>query len=115
MIVRAAKEKGLKVTCEVCPHHLFLCTDDVDCLGEGVSQVRPRLSRKEDQDALWDNMDIIDCFATDRGIENTAAEFYKFIFYIAPHTWEEKQSEKPPPGFPGLETMLPFLLTAVHD
>ena len=46
---------------------------------------------------------------------SAAAEFYKFIFYIAPHTWEEKQSEKPPPGFPGLETMLPLLLTAVHD
>ena len=28
---------------------------------------------------------------------------------------EEKLSEKPPPGYPGLETILPLLLTAVHD
>lgn len=33
----------------------------------------------------------------------------------APHTVEEKLSEKPPAGFPGLETMLPLLLTAVAD
>ncbi|GFR62268.1 CAD protein, partial [Elysia marginata] len=32
-----------------------------------------------------------------------------------PHTIEEKSAEKPPPGFPGLETMLPLLLTAVND
>lgn len=28
---------------------------------------------------------------------------------------QEKSGEKPPPGFPGLETMLPLLLTAVHE
>ncbi|KAG8277028.1 hypothetical protein J6590_051929 [Homalodisca vitripennis] len=32
-----------------------------------------------------------------------------------PHTLEEKTSERPPPGFPGLETMLPLLLTAVNE
>ncbi|KAK8719661.1 hypothetical protein OTU49_013878, partial [Cherax quadricarinatus] len=31
----------------------------------------------------------------------------------APHTVEEKTGSKSPPGFPGLETMLPLLLTAV--
>lgn len=28
---------------------------------------------------------------------------------------EEKNGERPPPGYPGLETMLPLLLTAVSD
>jgi carbamoyl-phosphate synthase/aspartate carbamoyltransferase/dihydroorotase len=98
-LIRIAKERGWKVTCEVCPHHLFLSGEDVVQLGEGMSQVRPCLATKEDQEALWDNMDIIDCFATDH----------------APHTIEEKTSENPPPGFPGLETMLPLLLKAVHD
>ncbi len=37
------------------------------------------------------------------------------IFFIAPHTVEEKKSSSPPPGFPGLETMLPLLLTAVKQ
>lgn len=33
----------------------------------------------------------------------------------APHTLEEKQGPEPPPGYPGLETMLPLLLTAVSE
>lgn len=66
-LIRFAKERGLKVTCEVSPHHLFLSEDDVQWLTEGMSQVRPRLCSKEDQQALWDNIDIIDCFASDHG------------------------------------------------
>ncbi len=118
LLIKAAKERGIKVTCEVCPHHLFLTspspltplpvgegnTRPFPPLGrragdEGRSEVRPRLATQEDVDALWQNMDVIDCFATDH----------------APHTVEEKDSDNPPPGFPGLETLLPFLLTAVDD
>ncbi|CAA9999745.1 unnamed protein product, partial [Nesidiocoris tenuis] len=98
-IIRAAKEKGLAVTCEVCPHHLFLTEQIKDTLGEGKAQVRPVLCSEEDRQALWDNLDVIDCFATDH----------------APHTLEEKTSDRPPPGFPGLETVLPLLLTAVNE
>lgn len=98
-VIRAAKQRGVQVTCEVAPHHLFLCEENVPDIGEGRAQVRPSLGTKEDQQALWDNMDIIDCFATDH----------------APHSVEEKNSPNAPPGFPGLETMLPLLLTAVSD
>lgn len=38
-----------------------------------------------------------------------------FFWFLAPHTLDEKDSDKHPPGFPGLETMLPLLLTAVHQ
>lgn len=102
LLIKAAKEKGIKVTCEVTPHHLFLSKDDIPAISyghPGRGEVRPRLATKEDVDALWQNMDVIDCFATDH----------------APHTLEEKDSKNPPPGFPGLETALPLLLTAVHD
>lgn len=98
-IIKAAKERGIKVTCEVCPHHLFLSTDDIDKMGFGRSEVRPTLGTPEDQAELWNNLDIIDVFATDH----------------APHTVDEKNSESPPPGFPGLETILPLLLNAVHE
>ncbi|XP_071808094.1 multifunctional protein CAD-like [Asterias amurensis] len=97
--IRLAKKAGMQVTCEVAPHHLFLTQDDLDVIGHGKGQVKPMLCSVEDQNALWENMDIIDCFATDH----------------APHTVEEKESPNPPPGFPGLETMLPLLLTAVND
>nr|CAB3227410.1 CAD protein [Phallusia mammillata] len=99
LLIRAAKERGLPITCEVAPHHLFLSEDDIDVIGEGFAQVRPMLATKADQAALWENLDIVDCFATDH----------------APHTVEEKGSAKPPPGLPGLETMLPLLLTAVSE
>lgn len=66
-MIRLAKEKGLAVTCEVCPHHLFLSSDDIPRIGKGWCEVRPVLSSKEDQNALWENLDVIDCFATDHG------------------------------------------------
>lgn len=102
LLIKAAKEKGIKVTCEVCPHHLFLSKEDIPAISHehpGRGEVRPRLATKEDVEALWANMDVIDCFATDH----------------APHTLAEKDSDNPPPGFPGLETLLPLLLTAVND
>ena len=34
---------------------------------------------------------------------------------VAPHAVDEKNLEKAPPGYPGLETMLPLLLTAVSE
>ena len=104
LLIKAAKERGIKVTCEVTPHHLFLTADSPLPMEEGVrvrengrKEVRPRLASQKDVDALWENLDVIDCFATDH----------------APHTVAEKDSENPPPGFPGLETALPLLLTAV--
>jgi carbamoyl-phosphate synthase/aspartate carbamoyltransferase/dihydroorotase len=99
LLIRAAKEKGIKVTCEVTPHHLFLTKADIQAIGIGRSEVRPRLASFDDQKALWENLEVIDCFATDH----------------APHTLEEKAGENPPPGFPGLETALPLLLTAVNE
>ncbi|HUH95884.1 MAG TPA: amidohydrolase family protein [Anaerolineales bacterium] len=102
LLIKAAKERGIKVTCEVTPHHLFLSKDDISAASQGHpgrAEVRPRLAAPEDVRALWQNLDVIDCFATDH----------------APHTLEEKDSENPPPGFPGLETSLPLLLTAVSD
>lgn len=103
LIIREAKARGVKVTCEVCPHHLFLSSPNSEEIeggqGGGRSEVRPRLATQDDVNALWQNLDVIDCFATDH----------------APHTLAEKDGENPPPGFPGLETLLPLLLTSVAE
>ncbi|MGB7539081.1 MAG: amidohydrolase family protein [Anaerolineales bacterium] len=99
LLIKAAKEKGLRVTCEVTPHHLFLTEEDLPRIGAGRGEVRPKLATKIDQQALWENLAVIDCFATDH----------------APHTPAEKDGENPPPGFPGLETALPLLLGAVRE
>jgi carbamoyl-phosphate synthase/aspartate carbamoyltransferase/dihydroorotase len=102
LLIKAARERSIQVTCEVCPHHLFLNQDDIPAISHGHpgrGEVRPGLATRQDVDALWANLDVIDCFATDH----------------APHTLAEKDGGNPPPGFPGLETMLPLLLTAVDD
>jgi carbamoyl-phosphate synthase/aspartate carbamoyltransferase/dihydroorotase len=99
LLVKSAQEKGLPVTCEVTPHHLFLTQEDLPRIGTGRCEVRPTLASKADQQSLWENLAVIDCFATDH----------------APHTLAEKDGANPPPGFPGLETALPLLLSAVHD
>lgn len=96
-LIRAAKEKGIRVTCEVTPHHLFLTDADIPTIGQGRAEVRPRLATRADRDALRAQLDIVDCFATDH----------------APHTLSEKDSANPPPGFPGLETALPLYLALV--
>lgn len=99
-MVRGAKEDGLAVTCEVTPHHLFLTQIDVDKLGP-FAIMKPSLKTEKDRLALWKGLDlgIIDMIATDH----------------APHTREEKLTEKPPFGVPGLETCLPLILSAVTE
>jgi dihydroorotase-like cyclic amidohydrolase len=62
-------------------------------------QMNPPLRVEPDLEALWANLDVADCIATDH----------------APHTLEEKRSAKPPSGVTGLETMLPLLLTAARE
>ena len=114
-LIRAAKEKGILVTCEATPHHLFLTEEEFN-RGGNRFDMRPKLATPDDVAALWENLEVIDIFATDH----------------APHTLSEKgmqrqgeseeEGEKsdsahaahePLPGVPGVETMLPLLLTAV--
>lgn len=97
-LIRAAKESGAALTCEVTPHHLLLTEADAQKLGP-YGSMKPPLATEADVAALWNNLDVVDCIATDH----------------APHTRAEKEGESPPPGVPGLETMLPLLLTAVAE
>jgi len=97
MIVKA-KKSGARVTCEATPHHLFLTSEDGDKLIKGYKTVKPPLASKEDVEYLQKNIKNVDTLGTDH----------------APHTRSEKMGFHPSYGFPGLETMLPLLLTAVN-
>jgi dihydroorotase len=97
-LIRAAKAAGAALTCEVTPHHLLLTEADARRLGP-YGAMKPPLATEADRAALWANLDVVDCIATDH----------------APHTRAEKEGDTPPPGVPGLETMLPLLLTAVAE
>ncbi len=101
-LVRDAKRKGKKISCEATPHHLFLTSKDAGKLGN-FGKMNPPLRSKEDKLALWQGIEsnIIDSVATDH----------------APHTVAEKN--KPywdaPAGVPGIETMMPLMLNAVNE
>jgi carbamoyl-phosphate synthase/aspartate carbamoyltransferase/dihydroorotase len=97
-LIRRAKENGSPITCEVTPHHLFLTQEDARRL-MAQGYMKPTLGTAADRDALWANLDMVDCVASDH----------------APHTLWEKNGEVPPPGVPGLETTLPMMLTAAHE
>ena len=90
-----AKKNSMTVTCDVTPHHLFLSKEDMD--RRGHMAVHPQLGESDDRDFLWNNLSAIDCIASDH----------------APHTKKEKQ--KGAAGFPGIETTLPLLFTAVKE
>jgi dihydroorotase len=99
MLVRQAKSEGIRVTCEVTPHHLFLTTEDYERLGT-LGKMNPPLRSMKHRFALWQGIidGTVDCISTDH----------------APHTLEEKRSGeelKAPSGVPGVETMLPLLLS----
>ncbi|HUS14302.1 MAG TPA: amidohydrolase family protein [Chloroflexia bacterium] len=95
-MIAAAKERGLPITCEVAPHHLFLSDADLPRLGP-YGMMKPPLRTGADVDALWRHLPVIDMIATDH----------------APHTRAEKESDTPAYGVPGLQTALPLMLTAV--
>lgn len=98
-LVRAAKAEGLKVTCEVTPHHLFLTEDDIDDAYNTFMKVNPPLRTAEDCNALIDGVvdGTIDAIVTDH----------------APHTHYDKdcEFELAPFGMIGLETALALVVT----
>ena len=125
-LIRQAKEKGFPVTCEATPHHLFLTEEDYR-RGGNRFDMRPKLATPDDVAALWENLDIIDIFATDhaphtfsekgmqRRGENGEGEEERNAVAVsdAPKNDGPHFSHVPLPGVPGVETMLPLLLTAV--
>jgi len=96
-IIEKARKEKLRISCEVCPHHLFLSKEDLDKLGP-LGIMKPPLTSRKDQEKLWENLGKIDMISTDH----------------APHTLEEKYDQASPKfGVPGLETTLPLMLNAV--
>ena len=85
-------------TSEVCPHHLLLNLENchsLDC------KVDPPLRTKNDNSGLYDAFreGKIPILSSDH----------------APHTIEEKRSDNPPSGLPGVETMIPLMLNEVSE
>jgi len=95
-IIRRAKQDGVRVTCEVSPHHLLLNEDDITDYDTNF-KMNPPLRTVADNEALLAGLldGSIDALATDH----------------APHTEFEKNLDfaSAPFGITGLETALPSL------
>jgi dihydroorotase len=98
-LIRQAKARGVKVTCETAPHYLALCEDDLQ--EDGRFKMNPPLRSADDREALIQGLldGTIDVIATDH----------------APHSAEEKSRglQGSAMGIVGLETAFPVLYTAL--
>lgn len=99
--VRRARRNGLRVTCEVAPHH-FLLTEEAVGLYNTNAKMNPPLRSTADRDAMLAGIidGTVDAIATDH----------------APHAAHEKEQEfeRAPNGITGLETALGLSLLWLH-
>lgn len=101
-IIKSAKERGLRISCEVTPHH-FLLSDEELISYDPSLKMNPPLRTKEDMEAMVEGLidGTIDCIATDH----------------APHALHEKdvEFEVAPHGIIGLETSLSLVYSYLVD
>lgn len=98
-LIRLAKQVGINVTAEVCPHHLILSDEDIPGLDDANWKMNPPLRTPRDVKAVLEALEdgTIDIIVTDH----------------APHSAEEKAKgvDLAPFGIVGLETAFPLLYT----
>lgn len=92
-MIRDAKKRGVKVTCETCPHYFTFTVDEV-LNTKANAKMNPPLREEKDRQAIIEGLKegTIDCIITDH----------------APHSEEEKNKglESAPNGIIGFETAL---------
>lgn len=99
-IVKKAKERGLKVTSETCPHYLTLDAKEVLTKYGAFAKIAPPIRSRASNDLLWE------------GLRNGSVDFMG-----TDHAPYEIESEKAGrdiwtafPGIPGVETMVPIIV-----
>ena len=101
-MIRDAKKRGVKITCETCPHYFCFTVDEVLTSGTNA-KMNPPLRDEKDRQAIIEALKdgTIDAIITDH----------------APHSEEEKERElsKAPNGIIGFETALPAINTYLID
>ncbi len=101
-MIRDAKKRGVKITCETCPHYYSFTVEEVKTSGANA-KMNPPLREKKDQEAIIRGLQdgTIDAIITDH----------------APHSEEEKQKglASAPNGIIGFETALAATITNLVD
>ena len=98
--VRSAKSRGVRVTCEVTPHHFTLIDEDV--IYDSRFKMNPPLAAREDRAALLEGLadGTVDAIATDHAPHEPALKDVEF--------------DRAPFGILGFETALALALELVH-
>ena len=101
--IEELRAEGVDLTCEVTPHHVLLDRDVYADFG-GVAKVNPPIRGEPDASALLAALadGRIDILASDHAPHLAADKVRASIWDV-------------PSGFAGVETLLPLMLTAVHD
>src|SRR6202030_1761075 len=99
--VRAAKKQGLRVTCEITPHHFTLTDEDVQY--DTHYKMNPPLASRADRDALIQGLadGSVDAIATDHAAHHPASKDVEF--------------DRAPFGVTGFETALALGMELVHS
>ncbi|TJX15634.1 allantoinase [Tissierella creatinini] len=101
-LVKAAKQRGLRVTSETTPHYLTINAKDAMTEHGAYAKIAPPLRSKDSNDLLWE------------GLRNGSVDFV-----ATDHAPYEIESEKDAPGMniwtafpgiPGVETMVPIVV-----
>ncbi len=100
--VRAARARGQDVVGETCPQYLLLSADDMARLGP-MMKINPPVRGPGHAEALWEALRA-------GGLSMVGSDH-------SPHALEEKQGDiwQAAAGWPGVETLLPLMLTAAVE
>lgn len=97
-LVAEARSRGVDVTCETCPHYLFLTKEDMVRFG-AVAKCAPPLRARNEQEELWSRLSDVATIGSDH----------------SPSPWPMKQSSnffKVWGGISGCQHLLPLLIDA---
>lgn len=102
-IVQAAKDRGVDIVLETCPHYLVFDADELEKLGP-VGIINPPIRFADHAEALREGIrgGIIDTIGTDHGPSGPEEKFRDNLWDVAP-------------GFDAIETALPTLLTLAQE
>lgn len=104
-LAKKARQEGQEIYIETCPHYLYLTDEALSEFGT-YAKCNPALRDKDRVDKMW-------YYIKDGTIDAIGSDH-------APYTVEEKERKKEdifvaPSGFPGIETSMPLMFTAVKE
>ena len=104
-LIKNAKQSGMDVYAETCPHYLFLNEDDLEKFGP-FAKCNPPLRRQELVDKLWN-------YVNDGTVDYIGSDHSPFLYEEKTRGLQDIFAAVS--GFPGVDLRLPLMLNAVTE